>query len=72
MSERVVALVYHGGGYGGALLGVPARDLSPDEVRVLGGTKMLLRSGLYAKANGAPEIQGEQPEQTEPEQGGDA
>lgn len=42
-------LRYTGGGYGGFLPGVPARDLSDEEVEALGGEKALLKTGLYEK-----------------------
>lgn len=41
------ALRYTGGGHGGSLPDVPARDLSADEVERFGGTDALLASGLY-------------------------
>lgn len=37
-------LVYTGGGF---LVGVPARDLMPDEVKRHGGKARLVRTGLY-------------------------
>jgi len=43
-------LTYTGGGFGGSLPGVPARDLTPDEVKQHGGEKVLLASGLYEKS----------------------
>lgn len=43
-------LRYTGGGFGGWLPGVPARDLSADEVEQHGGTEGLLASGLYELA----------------------
>jgi hypothetical protein len=39
---------YTGGGYGGSLPGVPARDLSDEEVQQHGGIKALQATGLYA------------------------
>lgn len=44
MSKKV-ALTYTGGGY---MLGVPARDLTEDEVKAAGGEKKLLATGFYA------------------------
>lgn len=43
------ALIYTGGGFGGALPGIPARDLSADEVKLHGGETNLLGTGLYEK-----------------------
>lgn len=37
-------LVYTGGGF---LVGVPARDLSPEETKKHGGKARLVRTGLY-------------------------
>jgi hypothetical protein len=42
-------LIYTGGGYGGSRKGLPARDLSPDEVIKYGGEKYLLSTKLYKK-----------------------
>lgn len=42
-----MALRYTGGGYGGFLPGLPARDLSDEEVEALGGEKALVKTGLY-------------------------
>jgi hypothetical protein len=42
-------LRYTGGGFGGSLPGLPARDLTDQEVLDLGGEKALLDTGLYAK-----------------------
>lgn len=44
-----MALKYTGGGYGGWLPNIPARDLTNDEVRELGGEKALLETGLYER-----------------------
>ena len=38
----------------GALVGVPARDLSDEEVEAYGGERMLLASGLYKKERPQP------------------
>ena len=38
----------------GWLPGVPARDLSKEEVEVHGGKKFLLETGLYAEKSKAP------------------
>ena len=43
-------LIYVGGGF---LPGVPARDLSADEVEQYGGQKALIKSGLYRPATRA-------------------
>lgn len=43
------ALKYTGGGFGGFLPGIPARDLTAAEVEELGGVKVLLETGLYIK-----------------------
>jgi hypothetical protein len=44
-----MALKYTGGGYGGGLPGIPARDLNDDEVKQFGGEAALLKTGLYEK-----------------------
>jgi hypothetical protein len=36
-------------GDGSAIVGIPARDLSDEEVEAAGGEQLLLASGLYAK-----------------------
>ena len=42
-------------GDGAALLDVPARDLTDDEIKTLALTEAaLIASGLYARAGGAP------------------
>ncbi|KKN73399.1 hypothetical protein LCGC14_0401020 [marine sediment metagenome] len=46
-------LKYTGGGYKGALPGIPGRDLSAEEVEKYGGEQALLESGLYEKASGS-------------------
>lgn len=46
-------LKYTGGGYKGALPGIPGRDLSSEEVKKFGGEKVLLETGLYEKAGGS-------------------
>jgi len=43
---------YTGGGCGGSLPGVPARDLSDEEVKQHGGAKVLQATGLYEPARG--------------------
>lgn len=40
-------LIYTGGGYGGFLAGVPARNLSTEEVKQYGGETFLLNTKLY-------------------------
>ena len=45
--QRKAALVYTGAGYGGALPGIPARDLTAEEVKEHGGRSELLETGLY-------------------------
>ena len=47
---RKIALRYTGAGRGAFLAGVPARDLTTDEVERLGGRSFLLASGLYVTA----------------------
>ncbi len=42
-------LKYTGGGFKGALPGIPGRDLTAEEVEKFGGEKALLESGLYEK-----------------------
>lgn len=44
------ALIWTGGGFGGALPGIPARDLSAAEVKEHGGESKLIESGLYKKS----------------------
>jgi len=39
-------LIYNGKGF---LVGIPARDLTDEEVKQFGGEKKLLKSGLYEK-----------------------
>lgn len=46
-------LIYIGNGF---LPGIPARDLSNDEVKKFGGVKFLLSTGLYAKPKKKKEI----------------
>ena len=43
----LVALKYIGGG--AFIVGLPARDLSEDEVEELGGEEVLLETGLYER-----------------------
>jgi len=45
-NDKKIELVYVGGGN---LAGVPARDLSFEEVKALGGAEVLLRSRCYRK-----------------------
>lgn len=42
-------LIYNGGGYGGSLPLIPARNLTDEEVERLGGEKALLATGLYER-----------------------
>ena len=42
-----IRLHYTGGGYGGAIGGIPARDLTEQEVNELGGAQQLIATGLY-------------------------
>lgn len=49
MSKKKVALKYTGGGFGGSLPNIPARDLTAAEVKAAGGEAELLKSGLYEK-----------------------
>ena len=46
-------LKYTGGGYKGALPGIPGRDLSSEEVEKFGGAKALIATGLYEKPGGS-------------------
>jgi hypothetical protein len=48
-----MALKYTGGGYGGWLPEIPARDLNDDEVKQFGGEAALLKTGLYEKPSAA-------------------
>ncbi len=50
-----MALKYTGGGFGGFMVGVPARDLTDAEVEMYGGAQKLLATGLYERADAAPE-----------------
>ncbi len=43
-------LIYTGGMFGGSMAGIPARDLSDEEVQRHGGEAMLLATGLYTRA----------------------
>jgi len=40
-------LTYTGGGFGGSLPHIPARDLTAGEVERLGGVAALVKTGLY-------------------------
>ena len=46
-------LKYNGSGF---LVGIPARDLTDDEVKKYGGTKFLLSLGLYEKPKKKKEV----------------
>ncbi len=46
----MAGLKYTGGGFGGSLQGIPARDLTAEEVEEHGGVEVLLKTGLYARA----------------------
>lgn len=46
------ALKYTGGGFKGSMQGIPARDLTAEEVKQYGGEKALLETRLYKKAKG--------------------
>ena len=48
-------VVYTGGGYGGSLPGIPARDLTDEEAKEHGGDKKLVATGLYEKPGKAKE-----------------
>lgn len=48
--KNEVELVYIGGG--SFVPGIPARDLTPDEVKEYGGEKFLLSTGLYKRREG--------------------
>lgn len=43
-------LIYTGGGYGGSVPNIPARDLSDGEAEQFGGAAQLIATGLYQKA----------------------
>ncbi len=58
-------------GKGAFLIGVPARDLSADEVRLYGGEEMLLSTGLYEKANDKPARSGKKAQADVAEQEGE-
>lgn len=47
-------LIYTGGMFGGSVAGVPARDLSDEEVERYGGEAMLVATGLYIRMTFAP------------------
>jgi hypothetical protein len=47
-------LIYTGGGYGGFLPDIPARDLNDEEVKAHGGEAKLLATGLYSKEQAKP------------------
>jgi len=47
-------LVYTGGGFGGSLPNIPARDLTVQEIKQYGGADQLVASGLYARIGDAP------------------
>lgn len=51
-------LIYTGGGFGGALADVPARDLTLQEVEKYGGEEFLLSTGLYTKKTEEKRAQG--------------
>lgn len=42
-------LKYTGGGYGGSLPNIPAKDLSAEEVEQYGGMEFLVKTGLYVR-----------------------
>lgn len=46
-----IVLVYTGGGHGGMLPGVPARDLTDEETEAYGGARYLVGTGLYRLAH---------------------
>lgn len=54
-----MTLKYTGGGYGGSLPGIPARDLSEEEAILHGGVGALLRTGLYEKEKESPPLKSE-------------
>lgn len=47
-------LKYTGGGFGGFLNGIPARDLAAEEVARLGGEAVLVATGLYVSPGSSP------------------
>lgn len=48
MTEKLpIVLFYTGGGHKGFLPGIPARDLTAEEVNQAGGINKLLKTGLY-------------------------
>lgn len=40
-------VIYTGGGFGGSFTGIPARDLTAEEVEEAGGLDLVLSTGLY-------------------------
>ncbi len=60
MSADII-LKYTGGGYGGWLPGIPARDLTADDVTALGLESVagLLASGLYEQVASEPPAESE-------------
>ena len=50
----MVGLLYTGRGCGMFVHGVPARDLSAEEVEQHGGERSLLKSGCYERARKTP------------------
>lgn len=59
-------LKYTGGGYNGALPGIPGRDLTAEEVEQHGGADALIATGLYEPVTGTSRRSGRVGE-TEPE-----
>lgn len=61
-----MSLKYTGGGYGGFLPNIPARDLTEAEVKQYGGEAALVATGLYAK----PGVSANPPAKPPPPQSG--
>jgi len=65
-------LIYTGGGYGGSLPMIPARDLQDEEVERCGGEEYLLNTGLYQKPAPEPQNKKRKPEYGEEVTDGDS
>lgn len=54
MPEQTIGLKYSGNGF---IAGVPARDLSPEEVTEFGGVELLTKNGVYSIIQEPPKKQ---------------